>query len=130
MDGPEVLIPLTMFISIGAVFITWIMARHRERMSAMERGMTPEMMRSLFGKEMKRRDKFKTLKWGMMFLFMGIAFAVVSYLDSTLERFSDGFKFAAIALSIGSALILTYYIAGRQEEKDEPTSESSPPKTS
>lgn len=125
MNPTEVLIPMTMFISAAVVIGMWITSRHRERMSAMERGMTPDMIRALFGKELRRRDKYRTLKWGMMFFFTGIGLSVVSYLDMVNERFDDGLKASAIALSIGCALLVTYFIISRQE-KNLPESEQKP----
>jgi uncharacterized protein YneF (UPF0154 family) len=119
---PEIIVPTSLFITLSIVIGIFIISRHREKMYAMERGMTPEMVNAIFQRDKsKRRDKYSTLKWGMMFFFVGIAAVIMAYAEFRVEQCSDGFKFAAISLSIGTALLITYYIIRNDEKKLEKT---------
>ncbi|MDI6766822.1 MAG: hypothetical protein QME52_08380 [Bacteroidota bacterium] len=54
MGAEEVLIPITMFLSVGAVFIIWIVTRHRERITMIEKGLTSDEIKAMYHREVRR----------------------------------------------------------------------------
>ncbi|MBM4166504.1 MAG: hypothetical protein FJ218_06265 [Ignavibacteria bacterium] len=114
----EIIVPTSLFITMAIVFSIFIISRHREKMYAMERGMTPEMINAVFQRDKsKQKDKYSTLKWGMMFFFTGVGFVLVGYFDTMDRHISDEFKFSIIAISIGLALLITYFVIDKKNEQ-------------
>jgi hypothetical protein len=90
-DAIEAIIPIFAIIftfGIPGVIIFWaIQSKHRERMKLIDRGLTPEEVRAYFrDADKKPRNPYSVLKWGMLFLFLGLAVFIANILEYTMKR--------------------------------------------
>ncbi|MBA4312574.1 MAG: hypothetical protein C0417_08080 [Chlorobiaceae bacterium] len=109
MNPEEVLIPITMFLTTAAVLIIWLVTRHRERVSMIEKGLTSDEIKAMFQREIKR-DPFTSLKWGLMALLAGVAILLGNYLRA-VYNVDEGVILGLVTLFVGIALVLFYTIA-------------------
>lgn len=113
MNGPEILIPLVFLISIAAVFITYITSRHRERMAMVDKGLNSDEVKAYFTHEI-RRDPFSSLKWGLLFISVGLAVVLGNFLHKQFDV-SEGVIIGLICLFAGCALLVYYGIASKKD---------------
>lgn len=109
----EAIIPVVAIIftfGIPGVIIFWaIQSKHRERMKLIDKGLTPEEVRAYFADaEKKPKSPFSTLKWGILFLFLGVAFFLANVLEYSLEIGED--LMPALLLFFGGAAFIVYYL--------------------
>jgi hypothetical protein len=95
---------------LGAV----IFARHRERMTMIEKGMKAEDLRPFFEKSVRPWSPLSSLKWGIVLVFVGAAILLGLWLQETYQVRGGVFP-ALIALFGGAALVVFYIIASRRE---------------
>ncbi len=112
-DFAEAFIPVIAIIftfGIPGIIIFWaINSKHRERMKLIERGLTPEEVREYFkDADKKPRNPYSTLKWGLLFLFLGVGFIISNILEYTMD-ISDEIT-PALLLFFGGAGFITYYL--------------------
>jgi hypothetical protein len=129
----EAMIPIIAIIftfGIPGVIIFWaIQSKHRERMKLIEKGLTPEEVRDYFrDAEKKPKNPYSTLKWGILFLFLGIGFFLANILEYTLEVGEDFMP--ALLLFFGGAAFIVYYliIKSKQNGTTDKTAVTSPDK--
>jgi hypothetical protein len=116
MQGPEVLIPIIFLAGIAGVLITYITSRHKERMTMIERGMASEEIKALYSRDTSRRDPISSLKWGILFLFIGLAILLGNYLRAQFHV-EEGVYFGLICLMAGIGLLLFYVIASKKTQQ-------------
>lgn len=109
----EALIPLVAIIftfGIPGIIIFWaIQSKHRERMKLIERGLTPEEVRAYFADAGKKpKSPYSTLKWGILFLALGLGFFLANILEYTFEIGED--LMPALLLFFGGAAFIVYYL--------------------
>ncbi len=134
MTNPfEALVPLAAIVflfGIPGVIIFWaIQSKHRERMKLIERGLTPEEVKSYFANaEKKPKSPYSTLKWGILFLALGLGFFVANVLEYTLEIGED--LMPALLLFFGGAAFIVYYLIVKSKTNGASAnaSASAPPK--
>lgn len=115
----EAFIPIVAIIftfGIPGVIIFWaIQSKHRERMKLIEKGLTPEEVREYFrNADKKPKNPYSTLKWGILFLFLGIGFFLANILEYTLEVGEDFMP--ALLLFFGGAAFIVYYLIIRSKQ--------------
>ena len=126
MQGPEVLIPLTIFGGGFAMIFGIAYLKTRENLAMVEKGMNP-----------KQRDNrpapFKSLKLGLLLLGAGIGLLIAFLIDFNMMRsFTDGnyhrhddsipfLYFSLIAIGGGIGLITSYAIERKylMDQKEE-----------
>ena len=98
---------------IPGIIIFWVIyAKHRERMRLIEKGLSPEEVKSYFaGAEKKYHGPSGSLKWGILFLFLGAGIFVANVLEQKFD-FNDGITFGVILLFVGAGF-LTYFLVAR-----------------
>jgi CBS domain containing-hemolysin-like protein len=111
MNG-EVMIPIIFFLAAGAVVIAFVSARHRERMSMIDKGMSSDDIKALYAREIKR-SPYTSLKWGILFVMAGIGVLLGNYLHS-MYYVDEGVSVGLICLFVGFGLVLFYLLAGRK----------------
>jgi Na+/melibiose symporter-like transporter len=112
MRTEEVMIPITMFMSVAAILIIWLVTRHRERVSMIEKGLTSEEIKAMYHREIKR-DPLASLKWGLMFLLAGVAILLGNYLHVQFNV-EEGAIIGLVLLFVGIGLVLFYSIASKK----------------
>jgi hypothetical protein len=110
-DFFEALIPIAFFTAIGIVFARYFQYRHQENMAMIERGMTTAPK-----KAEKRRRSTTYFMFGMLFLFIGIAF-VTGLLIQKYYYIDEAIIPALMLIGAGLAMMATYGIAHEEEYK-------------
>lgn len=115
MSNEEVIIPVTFFLVIAAVFIVAIVTRHRERIMMMDKGLSGEEMKSMYLKDV-RRDPLASLKWGIVIMMAGFS-AFIGILLHQYYFVEEGIIFGMLSLFVGIGLIIFYLIASKKTNK-------------
>jgi hypothetical protein len=113
----EGMIPIFAIIftfGIPGIIIFWVIyAKHRERMRLIEKGLSPEEVKSYFAHAERRpRGPYGAMKWGILFLFLGAGIFVANVLEQKFD-FNDGITFGVVLLFVGAGF-LTYYMLARE----------------
>ncbi len=114
MSSHETLVPIVFFLSIAGVLGYMIMARHKERMGIIEKGLKAEDMKALYERSASRQlHPLSSLKWGVIFVCLGLAVLIGMYLHATYNV--EGAVFPGLmAIFGGVGLILFYLIAHKK----------------
>jgi type II secretory pathway component PulF len=109
----EVLIPIIMFLVIGAVIITLIYFRSREKQMVIERGLDVEVIKEIFK---KKENPYALLKAGIIILFFGLGLGS----GLLLEVFTGVSEWIPFLIFIGAGIgfIIAFYAGKKAEEKD------------
>jgi hypothetical protein len=110
----EAAIPVIFFATIGLVTGAWIFARHKERITMIERGMGADDIKALYTRGY-RLNPLSSLKWGMVLSGIGVAVLLGLWMRS-LYGVEEGIFPALITLCGGLALIIFYMIAKKKIE--------------
>ncbi len=119
MNGPEVLIPLTMFAGGFATVFGIYYLRTRQNLAMIEKGMNPREFAN-------RPAPYKNLKWALLLIGAGAGLLLAYFLDTSIlppniRYFHDGTRhyddaprvaiyFALIAIGGGLGLLGSYRI--------------------
>ena len=101
---------IILVLSVCSVIGAAVFARHRERMSMIEKGLKAEDMRLYFEKRAHQWSPLNSLKWGMLLFSVGVAILLGILLQGAYYL-HGGIYPALIALCGGAALMLFYFIA-------------------
>jgi hypothetical protein len=117
-EGLALFIPIIAIIftfGIPGIIIFWaIQTKHRERVKLIDKGLTPEEVKAYFrDADKKPRSPYSTLKWGMLFLFLGLAFFLSTILEYSYEIGED--LLPALLLFFGGAAFIIYYFMVRSK---------------
>ena len=116
MAPHEVAVPIMFAICVATIIIIALVARHRERLTMVEKGMSSEDIKALYSREI-RRDPLSSLKWGMLFVFGGIAVLFGNFL---VERYDvhPPVILGLVILFVGLALVIFYTFAKKKMKQD------------
>ena len=112
----EVLIPITMFLSIAVILFKVYDDRHRERMMIIEKGLASEDVKHLYShKSTWRVNPLSSLKWGMLAAFIGAGVLIGGMVSAAVPwirepQLMSGFIF----LFGGIGLVIFYAMAAKQ----------------
>ena len=119
----DILIPITLFGGTAAVLWKFFEGRHKERMSMIEKGVTPSDFKSpgvsLNPLRFLQGNVLSNLKWGLLFMFVGIGLLVGLQLDYYFGYHEGAAVFASMLITGGLALITFYIIAARKLKKEQ-----------
>jgi preprotein translocase subunit YajC len=123
---PEVMIPLvvtvTFFTLIGLIFYYYTTTRHKERMAMIDKGFTPEQIRSIARRMFKGSSPLGSLKWGIIIVAIGLAIIVGNFLRA-VYNIDESIVAGVIFLFAGLALVIFYFIAAKKTREPEKTPE-------
>jgi hypothetical protein len=116
MGAHEVTIPITLFLTVGAVFILLLLSRHKERMTMIEKGAKAEDIKALYERGVLRSPSpLSSLKWGLILVGIGLAVVLGMVLHNAYGSDIEGGIYPGlIALFGGFALILFYFIVRKK----------------
>lgn len=123
MNGPEVLIPITLFAGGFAMIFGIVYLKTKENLAMVEKGMNPKQ-------QYHRPAPFKSLKLGLLLLGAGLGLLLAYFIDVNSNIMTGNFRhhndnpaiyFALIAMGGGLGLITSYsierkYLLGRKED--------------
>ncbi len=112
MQPHEVAIPIMFFIVLGTIWVVWLFARHRERMTMVEKGMSSEDMKALYAKQI-HHDPLSSLKWGLLFVLAGVAIMLGNFLHYHYGV-DEGAIVGMVILFVGIGLVAFYSIAAKK----------------
>lgn len=109
----EMLIPIFFFLSLAAVLTVYLLTRHRERVLMIEKGMKAEDINALRNRRWGMTSPFSSLKWGMLFVGVGLAGLIGLWLRESYTM-NEGVIPALMCVFGGAALIVFYLVAKRK----------------
>ena len=120
MQEDIIIVPIV-FLTFLAGFWFYISSRNKERMSMIERGITPSAF--LSRQRLNPGDPLNMLKWGLLIFGVGLGFLVDVFLDSIPGYdVSHELKPALMLVGGGAGLLVYYLIASKtmkqREEKE------------
>ena len=107
MNGSEVFVPIVFFFTVAGLWGGLILTRHKERMTMLDKGLTPADIKQLYQRSSMQVSPYTSLKWGIVFVAIGLAVLVGMWMRSTYYV-EEGIYPALIALFGGSGLIMFY----------------------
>ena len=117
MNG-EFFIPIFLFGSAAAVLIVYFNSRHKERMSLIEKGLSPEILKGQPVKEWFRMNPLSSLKWGLLAVFVGLSIMFAMWLHETYDA-PDGIYISSMLVAGGIALVIFYFIASKKLKQEQ-----------
>ena len=102
----EILIPISLFAMVYG--IVYLAMRRKERMALIEKGLSADVL------EAQRRSP-STLKWGMVFLGVGIGILLGRILAEYTMLGEEESFFSMVFLFGGLALLIYYFLEKRME---------------
>ncbi len=113
MHGEEVFVPVILFLSIAGIFGVRILTRHKERMTMIEKGLKAEDMKSLYERATSPTNPLSSLKWGVVFVAIGVAVLLGMYLRQTY--YVDESIFVALIALFGGLGLISFYVVARKK---------------
>ncbi len=116
MEG--VLISLSFFILVALIFYYHTTTRHKQRMAMLEKGFSPEQIRSIAHRVFAGQSPLSSLKWGIIITAIGLAIIVGSFLHS-VYNVDESIVGGVIFLFAGLALVIFYFIASKKMQESQ-----------
>ena len=114
MDVTGLIAIIFFFTTVVVIVGSAIISRHRERMGMIEKGMKAEDMKALYGGGFRGMQPLTSLKWGIIFVAIGLA-VLLGLLLHSWYNVEGGIYPGLIAVFGGAGLILFYVLAKRSE---------------
>jgi hypothetical protein len=117
-DLADVVTPIFAFFflfGIPGVILFWFLhTRHKERTKLIDKGLTPEEVRAYYtNTEKKPKNPYSTLKWGILFTFLGLGL-FISYFLSEVYDMSDSITPAFLLFFGGLGFIIYFIIVNKK----------------
>jgi hypothetical protein len=113
--GP-VIVSIFMFACIVIIWGGFILARHKERMTMIEKGMTAEDVKSIYMRGVRPYNPRTPLMWGILFTAVGLGALLGATLVSWYH-FDDDITVAFMVLFGGIGLIIYHVVGGKKEQQ-------------
>jgi hypothetical protein len=110
--GPAI-VSIFFFACIVVIWGGMILARHKERMTMIEKGLKAEDIKGLYERDLRQSNPRRALMWGIVFTAVGLA-AMVGQVLTSWYHVDEGLVFGLMALFGGLGLILFYAISGKK----------------
>ena len=109
----SVLVVLTVFASVTAVLLIYVISRNKERMALIEKGMSQSELKGALADTLSRKYALSSLKWGLLAAFVGIGLFVANGLHDVWFH-DESVYFASMLLFGGIALVIFYFFASKK----------------
>jgi hypothetical protein len=117
--NPDFLIPIFLFGGAAVVLWKFFDARHRERMSIIEKGLVKEDLKYLYTRGVWKSNPYSSLKWGTLAVFIGLGILISAFLSQYMWGHEDQITTGIIFLFGGLGLVTFYLIAKKKMLEDE-----------
>ena len=112
MNGPEILVPITLFAGGFAMVFGIVYLKTRENLAMIEKNMNPKQYAN-------RPAPFRSLKTGLLFLGAGIGLFLAYMIDNNMAGENhEAIYFSLIAIGGGLGLIGSYAVEKKEWMKD------------
>ena len=116
MQSPAIFVPfifITLFLVAGAVFITWIYFRSKEKQMMIEKGMSYEQMLEFLK---SKRNPYTLLKMGIVIAVSGIGIGIGSYIAENYGNNGlGGIAALFIIVFVGLGFITAFFTTKKYE---------------
>ena len=113
MNGGEFLIPIVLFLVTGAIFVSWIYYRSKEKQMMIEKGMSYEQMLEFLK---TKRNPYTVLKMGIVIAISGVGIGIGSYIGENYNHEGmGGIAALFIIVFIGLGFIAAFYATKKYE---------------
>ena len=116
MDVNGLIAIIFFFTSIMVIGGSAIIGRHRERMGMIEKGMKAEDIKAMFGWNFTEPHPLTSLKWGIVFVAVGLAAMLGLFLRSVYSL--EGGIFPGLIAIFGGAGLILYYVIAKSKVQD------------
>jgi hypothetical protein len=101
------------FTSVSIVLGSFIFTRHRERVGMIEKGLKPDEIKALYAAGSRDVHPLSSLKWGILFVCIGLAIILGMFLHSYYGAEGGVFP-GLIVLFAGIGLVIFYSLARKR----------------
>jgi hypothetical protein len=109
------LVGIFFFACITTVLAAYILSRHKERMTIIDKGLKAEDYVALYKAAGRQVYPMSSLKWGLILTLVGIGVLVGLWLQQAYDL-EEGLFFGLIALAAGLGLLAFYAIARKHPQ--------------
>jgi predicted MFS family arabinose efflux permease len=110
-----VAIPILFLVCTAVVLSILIVTRHREQVMIIDKGLDVDTISALRSSGDRSSHPLSSLKWGMIFVGVGIAALIGVWLDRAYAL-DAGAMIGLMLLFGGAALVIFYFIAKKRAE--------------
>lgn len=110
-DG--IVVPIFFFLCVAVIWGAFILTRHKERISMIDKGLKSDDIKALYAGRIWKISPLSSLKWGMIFIGIGLAVLLASWLHN-VYMWDEGVYPGLITLFGGLGLLCFYLIAQRK----------------
>ena len=108
-----ILVPITLFIAVGAILWKLIDSKHRERNTIIDKGLNPSDYMELYKRQAYTSNPLSSLKWGLLILFAGLGYLAATILYDWYH-FEEMIFPSLILVFGGLGLVVYYFIAAKK----------------
>ncbi|HTY10180.1 MAG TPA: DUF6249 domain-containing protein [Bacteroidota bacterium] len=108
-----ILVPIILFIVVGAVVWKHIESRHMERIAIIDKGLNPADYKELYKHHAFTINPLSNLKWGLLAIFVGLGSLTAMYLYNAY-RLEETIYPGVILVFGGVGLVVFYFIASKK----------------
>ena len=117
MGPQDIIVPIVLFLAITAVIITHLAARHKERLTMLDKGLGSEEIKAMYSHKFKH-DPLTSLKWGILLVMGGLAVLAGETLHNmSFIRDEGPVIIGMIPLFLGIGLLIFYGIAAKRDSR-------------
>ena len=114
----EILIPISLFGGIAVILWKYFDARHRERMTIIEKGLISEDLKHLYSGFGWKTNPYSALKYGMLAAFIGMGILASALIAPAFPHYEEQVTIGIVFLFGGIGLILFYQIVRKKMEEE------------
>ncbi|MBS1518296.1 MAG: hypothetical protein JSS91_09450 [Bacteroidetes bacterium] len=101
----------------GIIVFWWLYTKHREKMRLIEKGLTPEEVKAYFAENIKPRNPYSSLKFGLILLFLGFGIFIANVAESIYDV-EEGVMMGIVVTFIGLGFLVYYMVVSMKSGKD------------
>jgi hypothetical protein len=109
----QVLMPVAIFSGLGGsvYFFAKVMTDYILKKKMIEKGYVNEDTQAIFKQHTNMDSKYPSLKWGLIFFFLGLGLILMEYIPTSPE---SPLPYGLIAVSISLGFLLYYFLVKRE----------------
>lgn len=112
----QVLMPIAIFSGLGGsvYFFAKVMTDYILKKKMIEKGYVNDDTQAIFKEHAANESKFPSLKWGLIFFFLGLGLILMEYIPTSPE---SPLPYGLIAVSVSLGFLIYYFIVKKDSTK-------------
>ena len=113
----ELLMAVSILFIIGTVFVTFTktLTDYFLKKKMVDKGFVNDDTQAIFKTQEDRKDKYPSLKWGLIIFFGGLSLMLMELFDFTPE---SPLPYGMFALAVSLGFLIYFFIVKREENKE------------